>query len=104
MRAEKVYIPEWPFSFGLQQSRGLVQCFPAIDSAFLATYHEPCVILCDHPSLRFGESVSLLSAWRTSSLNTVVLTDPDYDAAEVRAKTMVPFEWKYSPIFHIHRS
>ncbi len=84
-------MPEWPFPFEVQQERGLIQCFPTLDAAFLAAYREPCVILCDHPSLRFGDAVPLFAAWRQARNNAVIFTDPDLEPAEVPCMRVVFF-------------
>jgi hypothetical protein len=83
-RADKVYEPAWPFPFELQLERGVLQCFAGLDAAFLAAYREPCVVLCDHATLRLGDAVPLLTAWRAAPANAIIFTDPDFDPAEVR--------------------
>lgn len=48
----------------------------------------PCIVFCGHPSLRMGETVALVEKFKTNSRNTVLFTEPAWNAK----RCFEPFE------------
>lgn len=48
----------------------------------------PCIVFCGHPSLRMGETVALVEKFKTNPRNTVIFTEPTWNAK----RCFEPFE------------
>eukprot|EP00052_Salpingoeca_macrocollata_P021869 m.188369 g.188369 ORF g.188369 m.188369 type:complete len:629 (+) comp21646_c0_seq1:647-2533(+) len=87
-KADRVYLPEWPFNHETMAQMGQIAVFPDLQGEFKAKFREPCVVFVEHPSLRMGDSVHLLDMWAGDARNSLIVVEPDYSLEELLA----PFE------------
>jgi len=88
-RQERIYEPRPPFPYLDLMASGALGHFastyanPWIQSAesFPSCFHTPCVALAGHTSLRCGQVLHFLNAWKHDPRNLLVLTDPQVDPA-----------------------
>ena len=84
-KAERVFMPEWPFRHADNVATGVLQLFPALTPEFSKAYREPCVIFADQPSLRAGPALGLLPMLSGRAESVCVLSCPDYSFEDVIA-------------------
>jgi len=93
-RQDKVYLPEPPYSHGEFIKAGKIKHFSNIyDGKFGQAFHQPCIIIGGHPSLRCGDMMHLTNAWKHDPKNAIIFIgtcslDPDYDWL----RALAPFE------------
>eukprot|EP01126_Amoeba_proteus_P057773 TRINITY_DN7385_c0_g2_i1.p1 TRINITY_DN7385_c0_g2~~TRINITY_DN7385_c0_g2_i1.p1 ORF type:complete len:439 (-),score=70.83 TRINITY_DN7385_c0_g2_i1:44-1360(-) len=80
-RQDKAYVPEPPFAHSSHVKQGRIRHFNSCSSPnFSSLFRGPCVALAGHPSLRFGDGLELLKAWKGNPKNSLILIDTEYDA------------------------
>ncbi|XP_055342272.1 integrator complex subunit 9-like [Paramacrobiotus metropolitanus] len=96
---DKAYLPEEPFIHGQMARAGRLRIFPSVDGKFSESFKSPCIVLCSHHSLRMGPAVHLLSQWKTSPKNTLVLIDSEFHPSEA-LQPYLPIQMKvaYCPL------
>ena len=82
---DKAYLPEEPFVHGEMVKNSRLKIFPSVDGKFSESYVVPCITFCSHHSLRCGPAVHLMSQWKTSPRNCLILTDPEFPEDELLA-------------------
>eukprot|EP01129_Flabellula_baltica_P003495 TRINITY_DN13248_c0_g1_i1.p1 TRINITY_DN13248_c0_g1~~TRINITY_DN13248_c0_g1_i1.p1 ORF type:complete len:648 (+),score=125.18 TRINITY_DN13248_c0_g1_i1:143-2086(+) len=77
-RQNKSYLPEFPFAHKHFIESGFLKVLPNLNDG-RSTIHEPCVVFTGHPSIRFGDTVTLLNNWKGNPKNTLIMIDENYD-------------------------
>ncbi|GAV00867.1 hypothetical protein RvY_11655-2 [Ramazzottius varieornatus] len=82
---DKAYLPEEPFAHGEMVKNSRLKIFPSVDGKFSESYVVPCIVFCSHHSLRCGPAVHLMSQWKTSPKNCLIVTEPEFSVDELVA-------------------
>jgi integrator complex subunit 9 len=88
-KQEKAFVAEPPFVHHSLLASKQLQVFSGVNSEFAQIYQQnranSCIVFAGHPSCRIGEITQLIKLFDTSSRNTMICIEPDYQFNNVIA-------------------